>query len=101
MYDDKLGDCCGWSQYIQLKKKQKKNNTQYFFSSFMYHKIVHFPKQKYLILLSISLGVVGVRVVLEKLSHICHDGFLVRLVNIHIYRATQTLSDKLLIKQNI
>lgn len=63
-----------------------------------YTKSYIFPKQKYLILLSISLGVVGVWVVLEKLSHVCHDGFLVRLVNIHIYRATQTLSDKLLMK---
>lgn len=44
-------------------------------------------------MLSISLRVVGVWVVLEELGHICHDGFLIWLVHIHICEATQTLFD--------
>lgn len=44
----------------------------------------------YLVLLSLRLRVVWVRVVLEKLSHICHDGFLIWLVYVHVYRHTHT-----------
>lgn len=51
----------------------------------------------YLILLSIGLRVVGVRVVLEELSHICHDGFLIWFVYIHIYRATHTSNAHLMV----
>lgn len=51
----------------------------------------HRCNKGYLILLSVSLGVVRVWVVLKKLSHIRHNGFLVRLVHVHIYnKATQT-----------
>lgn len=43
----------------------------------------------YLIVLSIGFRVVGAGVVLEELSHVGHDGFLIRLVHVHIYRETQ------------
>lgn len=44
-------------------------------------------RRKYLILMSIPLRLVGVWVMFEKLSHVRHDGLLIRLVHIHIYRA--------------
>lgn len=40
-------------------------------------------------MLSIGFRVVGVGVVLEELSHVGHDGFLIWLVHVHIYRETQ------------
>lgn len=44
----------------------------------------------YLILLPVCLRLVRVWVMLEELSHICHDGFLIRLVHVHVYRKTIT-----------
>lgn len=35
-------------------------------------------------MISVRLRLVGVRVVLEELCHICHNGFFIWLVNIHI-----------------
>ncbi len=81
---------CGNKYLLSIKYKK------YFLSSLMYHSLYALYTQnhkfeiKYLILLSISLRVVGVWVVLEELSHIRHDGFLIWLVYIHICRARQT-----------
>lgn len=36
--------------------------------------------------MSINLRLVGVRIVLEELCHICHNRFFIWLVNIHIYK---------------
>lgn len=37
-------------------------------------------------MVSVSLRLVGVRVVLEELCHIRHNRFFIWLVNIHIYK---------------
>lgn len=54
--------------------------------TFMLFNILAISYKNYLILLAICLRVVRVWIMLEKLSHICHDGLLIRLFNIHIYR---------------
>lgn len=40
----------------------------------------------YLIVLSIGFRVVRVGVVLEELSHVGHDGLLIRFIHVHILR---------------
>lgn len=50
-----------------------------------YH-IQYITLEKYLIMMSVSLRLVGVRVVFEELCHICHNRFFIWLVNVHIYK---------------
>lgn len=42
--------------------------------------------------MSICLWLVGVRVVLQELSHICHYGLLIRFIHIHICRNAEKSS---------
>lgn len=43
-------------------------------------------KHSYLVVLPVSFRVVRIGVVLEELSHIGHDGLLIRFIHIHILK---------------
>lgn len=45
------------------------------------HKILNFC---YLIVLSIGFSMVRIGIVLEELSHVGHDGLLIRFIHVHI-----------------